>query len=198
MWQQILLCLASTFQTRHLWICQIQYKLLSKVLELDRIWLVVCVCVCIARDVSSNNLQVINCRPGNCMKWILSLPIINYWLIFFSHYQTQHVYPGTSVLWELVSYKCQFSSFNYFLSPDNSTGNWTEKGCKLASYNTSTGEFQCECNHLTNFAVLVVSLIVSDYMYRAICWTARLEGRRLLLFEVYILICIISGGSMLI
>ena len=39
-------------------------------------------------------------------------------------------------------------------------GNWSESGCSLVEEesNTAVGKYVCECNHLTNFAVLVVSL----------------------------------------
>ena len=41
---------------------------------------------------------------------------------------------------------------------NNSTrGNWTTEGCQLMMTNGST--FICECNHLTNFAVLVVRMV---------------------------------------
>ncbi len=36
-----------------------------------------------------------------------------------------------------------------------SRGNWTTSGCKLESDNN--GVITCSCNHLTNFAVLLVS-----------------------------------------
>ena len=39
-------------------------------------------------------------------------------------------------------------------------GNWTDEGCLLVNSSTSTGEFICECDHLTNFAVLVVSIFL--------------------------------------
>ena len=42
-----------------------------------------------------------------------------------------------------------------FSAADN-RGNWSVEGCRLASENEQTGEVICECDHLTNFAVLVV------------------------------------------
>lgn len=36
-------------------------------------------------------------------------------------------------------------------------GNWTTKGCDLKIMHKENATFVCECNHLTNFAVLVVS-----------------------------------------
>ena len=36
-------------------------------------------------------------------------------------------------------------------------GNWSSYGCSLVSFNSSTNVVKCECNHLTNFACLVVS-----------------------------------------
>ena len=37
-------------------------------------------------------------------------------------------------------------------------GNWTEEGCRVEEVDDETGLITCECNHLTNFAILVVSL----------------------------------------
>ena len=39
----------------------------------------------------------------------------------------------------------------------NYTGSWNTRGCNLLSYNETTNQVICECNHLTNFACLVVS-----------------------------------------
>ena len=39
-------------------------------------------------------------------------------------------------------------------------GNWTDKGCNLKSFHEDNKTYICECNHLTNFAVLVVSCFV--------------------------------------
>ena len=39
-------------------------------------------------------------------------------------------------------------------------GNWSSYGCSLVSFNSSTNVVKCECNHLTNFACLVVSYLV--------------------------------------
>ena len=36
-------------------------------------------------------------------------------------------------------------------------GNWSDSGCTLASHDIDTGKVQCNCSHLTNFAILVVS-----------------------------------------
>ncbi len=47
-------------------------------------------------------------------------------------------------------------------------GNWSTKGCELVSYSGSTGEVECKCSHLTNFAILVVSLL---FIHVAIVWT---------------------------
>ncbi len=43
-------------------------------------------------------------------------------------------------------------------------GNWSTNGCELVSYNKSTGEVQCKCSHLTNFAILVVSPLLIAYV----------------------------------
>ncbi len=40
-------------------------------------------------------------------------------------------------------------------------GNWTSNGCMVVEMNNSTGEIKCSCNHLTNFAVLVVCCLYS-------------------------------------
>jgi len=42
-------------------------------------------------------------------------------------------------------------------------GNWTDNGCMLTSTDNDSGVFVCSCNHLTNFAVLVVSCIQLSY-----------------------------------
>jgi len=34
-------------------------------------------------------------------------------------------------------------------------GNWTEEGCRVEEVDDETGFITCECNHLTNFAILV-------------------------------------------
>ena len=36
------------------------------------------------------------------------------------------------------------------------TGAWSEDGCRFVDV-TKSGDVTCECNHLTNFACLVVS-----------------------------------------
>ena len=46
------------------------------------------------------------------------------------------------------------------LPPDGS-GNWNTSGCTLRSYNSTTNVAICDCNHLTNFACLVVSNVFS-------------------------------------
>ena len=40
---------------------------------------------------------------------------------------------------------------------DITRGNWSTAGCMLKEMNPTTKVYMCECNHLTNFAVLVVS-----------------------------------------
>ena len=39
-------------------------------------------------------------------------------------------------------------------------GNWTSEGC-VAVYSESNDTVQCHCNHLTNFAILVVREVAS-------------------------------------
>ena len=47
-------------------------------------------------------------------------------------------------------------NFNAIIVDNTTRGNWTPDGCELVEENG--GVFTCHCNHLTNFAVLVVSL----------------------------------------
>ena len=49
---------------------------------------------------------------------------------------------------------------SFFLSIDQSgeRGNWSEAGCAVAEIDEESGVVVCECNHLTNFACLVVSV----------------------------------------
>ena len=37
-------------------------------------------------------------------------------------------------------------------------GNWSEAGCDVAEIDEESGLIVCECNHLTNFACLIVSM----------------------------------------
>ena len=37
-------------------------------------------------------------------------------------------------------------------------GNWSTEGCMLVSVDDKDGVITCQCDHLTNFGVLVVSL----------------------------------------
>ena len=39
-------------------------------------------------------------------------------------------------------------------------GDWNTDGCTLTTFNESTNVVGCQCNHLTNFACLVVSTAV--------------------------------------
>jgi len=36
-------------------------------------------------------------------------------------------------------------------------GNWSAEGCGMRRMDNITGLITCECNHLTNFAILMVS-----------------------------------------
>ena len=42
-------------------------------------------------------------------------------------------------------------------------GNWTDRGCSLKLQDNITGEVQCMCSHLTNFAILVVSYSLATF-----------------------------------
>lgn len=46
-------------------------------------------------------------------------------------------------------------------------GNWTSDGCQLAQINGSV--VTCRCNHLTNFASLVVCTYISIYIIWLSC-----------------------------
>ena len=46
-------------------------------------------------------------------------------------------------------------------------GNWNTSGCTLRSYNSTTNVAVCDCDHLTNFACLVVSI----YLCYIATWT---------------------------
>jgi len=43
-------------------------------------------------------------------------------------------------------------------SQSGERGNWSETGCVVADIDEESGVVVCHCNHLTNFAVLVVSM----------------------------------------
>ena len=49
----------------------------------------------------------------------------------------------------------------YFIFIAADRGNWTAEGCKVGTVDEETGLITCECTHLTNFAILVVSLHAS-------------------------------------
>ena len=44
----------------------------------------------------------------------------------------------------------------YVISLLDGNGDWNTSGCNLMSFNQSTNVASCECDHLTNFALLVV------------------------------------------
>ena len=62
-------------------------------------------------------------------------------------------------------------------------GNWTDKGCNLKSFHEDNKTYICECNHLTNFAVLVVSCccccfaVVVVVVVVGIAWGSTVLGR---------------------
>ena len=71
------------------------------------------------------------------------------------------VFSGTSK--QQVSFNClvrmrmrKHKNNHYFLIDGN--GDWNTDGCNLTSFNQSTNVASCECDHLTNFACLVVSM----------------------------------------
>ncbi len=48
-------------------------------------------------------------------------------------------------------------------------GNWSDFGCRLRSFNTLNQTVTCECDHLTNFAVLLVSVVRVNQKLKSIC-----------------------------
>ena len=57
-----------------------------------------------------------------------------------------------------------FSYIHYIL---DGNGDWNTDGCTLTTFNKSTNVVGCQCNHLTNFACLVVSMhnvFIFDYI----------------------------------
>ena len=66
---------------------------------------------------------------------------------------------------QLVSILSTVSLFTYISLLDGN-GDWNTDGCTLTTFNESTNVVGCQCNHLTNFACLVVSTlckIILDY-----------------------------------
>lgn len=55
----------------------------------------------------------------------------------------------------------QYIMYNQLLVLTDHRGNWTETGCNLTALNEENGTATCSCNHLTNFAVLVVRQILT-------------------------------------
>ena len=52
-------------------------------------------------------------------------------------------------------FSLQYAPCLYCYATDG-IGNWTSRGC-IAELERDTGRLKCSCNHLTNFAALVVS-----------------------------------------
>ena len=48
------------------------------------------------------------------------------------------------------------------IARDSRGGGWSTDGCLLASIDNDTSTVRCECNHLTNFAVLVDTTGISS------------------------------------
>ena len=46
--------------------------------------------------------------------------------------------------------------FTYDFTKVSGRGNWTEEGCTVTDINLSEGLITCECDHLTNFAIIMV------------------------------------------
>ena len=40
---------------------------------------------------------------------------------------------------------------------DDESGDWSTEGCRLTAHVSDSGTVECQCDHLTNFAILVVS-----------------------------------------
>lgn len=50
-----------------------------------------------------------------------------------------------------------------FVRTTGSTGmEWSDQGCKVKAHVTGS-HTDCECNHMTNFALLMVSMIYKDF-----------------------------------
>lgn len=71
---------------------------------------------------------------------------------------------------EIITRRCAFWDFsassknlNFHLSAyrcfTDGHGDWSTVGCSMTSFNASTNTIHCKCNHLTNFACLVVSIM---------------------------------------
>ncbi len=45
---------------------------------------------------------------------------------------------------------------------DEGFGAWSRDGCRVKGGTGDSGDIQCECNHLSSFSVLVVSVIDND------------------------------------
>ena len=70
-------------------------------------------------------------------------------------------------------------------------GNWSESGCTLADYDINTGKIQCNCSHLTNFAVLVnvVSIFKFGGELNLAVWryiTAKLKSTSISTLSMYV------------
>ena len=55
-----------------------------------------------------------------------------------------------------VNQYCTVAAVSVHIAAVGGNGNWSSYGCSLVSFNSSTNVVKCECNHLTNFACLVV------------------------------------------
>ena len=79
--------------------------------------------------------------------------------------------PDTGTNEFIASRRCAFWDFNaasksqcYFCKQYQNSlldgnGDWNTDGCTLTTFNQSTNVVDCQCNHLTNFACLVVSTL---------------------------------------
>ena len=69
---------------------------------------------------------------------------------------------GRRLYWKLYSNHITiiiitiFAHLTYILN-SGGQGDWSTSGCNLTGFDNSTNIVECECNHLTNFACLVVS-----------------------------------------
>jgi len=68
----------------------------------------------------------------------------------------RHVSVGETSSWETVV-RCVYWEFDN----ERSNGRWSDSGCSLTdlTFNTSQVTVTCQCNHMTNFAILLVSCI---------------------------------------
>ena len=74
-------------------------------------------------------------------------------IMFLSQYDT------TATTKDLLSMKIICTRCLFIVMLSGERGDWSEAGCVVAEIDEESGLVVCKCNHLTNFAVLVVSIV---------------------------------------